>query len=273
MSQSSPAPIEADPAPSQDNGQDNAQKSPNVRNSKVGYQLRYLNTDVDIHQVITTLKQQEQGRFLLYGVAGSGKTLLGQYIARKLKSGFDLITASDILARYSGESENNIRGLFDYARLKNRVIMIDEIGYFLTDRRNISHSWETSIINELLTRLELFEGVFIGTTNFELDSYIDHAFYRRFDLKIKFGYLTPAQAKTLFSETLKRMKIDVQSKQQLITCYAELNRMTKLTPADFALASRKARFIYDTLTPERLLGLIKDEISIKPDVERRRIGF
>jgi len=59
----------------------------------------------------------------------------------------------------------------------------------------------------------------------------------------------------------------------LINCYKELNRISKVTPADFALAVRKAPFLYDRLTPEILLHIIKDEIKIKPDVEKRSIGF
>jgi len=136
---------------------------------------------------VRILKRNKTGQFLFYGVAGSGKTLLAEYIAKKLKTGLSFITAADILARYNGESEQNIRYIFEDAEECGDVLLIDEIGYFLTDRRKVSHSWETSQINELLTRLELFNGVFIGTTNFELDGFVDHAFYRRFDLKIKFN--------------------------------------------------------------------------------------
>jgi len=154
-----------------------------------------LNNDVDINKIIRILRRNKIGQFLFYGVAGSGKTLLGEYIAEKLKTGLMLVTASDILARYSGESEANIRDIFEEAETRNLVLLIHEIGYFLTDRRKVSHSWETSQINELLTRLEMFNGIFIGTTNFELDGFVDHAFYRRFDLKIKFNYMKSSQAR------------------------------------------------------------------------------
>jgi len=241
--------------------------------SKVDYQLKYLNTDVDINRVVKILQQKNSGRFLFYGVAGSGKSLLGEYIAKELDAELEMVTASDISARYNGESEQNIRQIFDLAEELQKVLLIDEIGYFLTDRRNVAHSWETSTTNEFLTRLELFNGIVIGTTNYELEGYIDHAFYRRFDLKIKFNYLKYAQAKNLFDETLKQLNVSSLSKESLDSCYKELSHMVKLTPADFSLAVRKAPYLYDTVTPETLLKMIKDEVGIKPDVESRRIGF
>jgi len=238
-----------------------------------GYNIRYINTDINITKLIPRLRRLKKGRFLFYGVAGSGKSLLGAYIAKELKINLFMVTGSDILARYSGESESNIRQIFEEAEERKAVLLIDEIGYFLSDRRNVSHSWEVSQTNEFLTRLELFDGIVIGTTNYELDGYIDHAFYRRFDLRVKFNYLKPAQAKNLFRDSMKRLNILPKGMSGLAPCYSELNSMTKLTPADFALAVRKAPFLYERLNPSILLNMIKEEISIKPDVEHRSIGF
>ncbi len=236
------------------------------------YDIRYLNTDVDIEKIISRLLFLKGGKFLFYGAAGSGKSLLGAYMAKKLRKEFHLVTGSDLLGRYSGESEKQIRDIFDLATDNDYVLCIDEIGYFLGDRRNFTHAWETSQVNEFLTRLELFDGIFIGTTNYELEEYIDHAFYRRFDLKVKFDYLKPDQAKSLFRDTLKHNNVDVQG-SKLSNCYSTLNQLTKVTPSDFSLAARKARFLYDRLTPSVLIELLAAEVMIKPDVVHRKIGF
>ena len=68
--------------------------------------------------------------------------------------------------------------------------MIDEVDSFLRDREGAHHGWEVTQVNKMLTRTENFDGVFNDSTNL-MDGF-DLTALRRFDLKIRFGYLAPA---------------------------------------------------------------------------------
>ena len=58
------------------------------------------------------------------------------------------------------------------------ILLIDEVDSFLQDRRHAQRSWELSGVNEMLTQMESYQGVFIGSTN--LMSSLDSAALRRF---------------------------------------------------------------------------------------------
>ena len=72
--------------------------------------------------------------------------------------------ASDLLSCWVGATEQNIARAFEEARKDDAVLLIDEADSFLQDRRGAGHSWEVTQVNEVLTQMENFEGVFIATT-------------------------------------------------------------------------------------------------------------
>lgn len=61
----------------------------------------------------------------------------------------------------------------------------------MRDRTGARRSWEVSQVNELLTQMEAFEGIFVASTN--LIDTLHAASLRRFDFDVKFGYLTREQ--------------------------------------------------------------------------------
>ena len=132
---------------------------------KTGYSLDFLNTDVDITAVIAGLKRRASGSFCFYGPAGTGKSELARHIADNIGRPYLLRRASDILDKYVGESEKNIAAMFSEARQQDAVLVLDEADSFLADRNDAQRSWEVTQVNELLTQIESFEGVFICTTN------------------------------------------------------------------------------------------------------------
>jgi transitional endoplasmic reticulum ATPase len=95
------------------------------------------------------------------------------------------------LDKYVGESEKNIADMFAVARQQNAVLVLDEADSFLADRRNAQRSWEVTQVNELLTQMEAFDGIFICTTN--LMEKLDPASIRRFAFKVRFDPMTPDQ--------------------------------------------------------------------------------
>jgi transitional endoplasmic reticulum ATPase len=94
-----------------------------------------------------------------------------------------------LLGAYVGENEQRIAAAFREAEQENAVLLLDEVDSFLQDRRQARQSWEVTLVNEMLTQMESFNGIFIASTN-RLDG-LDQATLRRFDLKMKFGYLKP----------------------------------------------------------------------------------
>ena len=92
------------------------------------------------------------------------------------------------------------------------------------------------MVNEMLTQMERFEGVFIASTN--LMGGLDPAALRRFDLKVKFDFLKPAQAAALLARYCSGLNLPAPNAGEL----ARLGRLNCLTPGDFAAVVRQSRF-------------------------------
>lgn len=232
---------------------------------ELDYNVDMLNADCNIGEVSEGIIDKGQARICLYGPPGTGKSAFGRYIADM--SGKQLLVkkASDIISPYVGESEQNMARIFNEAMQQNAVLLLDEADTYLQDRKNLQRSWEVSGVNEMLTQIEAFEGVFICSTNL-MDS-LDSAALRRFDLKIKFGHLNKSQAWCLFSDTAKRLSINLDYAVQ-----DKLNFLNTLAPGDFATVLRQSRFspIKDSWD---LLGRLSAECAIKPEGNKHSIGF
>jgi len=135
-----------------------------------------------------------QAKIIFYGTPGTGKTLTAYSIAKELNKPILSLDASKILSMYVGESEKNVRRLFDEyyeisEKLKTKpVLLLNEADQFLSTRTTASFSSADKMHNQMqnifLEQLERFEGLLIATTN--LLETIDNAFSRRFDYKIEF---------------------------------------------------------------------------------------
>ena len=133
-------------------------------------------------------------KIIFYGHPGTGKTLTAKAIAKELNKPILSLDSSKILSMYVGESEKNVRRLFDEyyeisEKLKTKpVLLLNEADQFLSTRTTAAFSSADKMHNQMqnifLEQLEKFEGVLIATTN--LLETIDSAFSRRFDYKIKF---------------------------------------------------------------------------------------
>lgn len=97
-------------------------------------------------------------------------------------------------------TEKNIASAFKEAEREKAILLIDEADSFLQDRGHSQHSWETTQVNEMLTQIEAFEGIFIATTN--LIETLDAASLRRFDVKVRFDVMSFDQAKALLAAHL-----------------------------------------------------------------------
>ena len=173
--------------------------------------------------------------------------------------------ASDILSAWLGSTEQNLARMFRQAANDSAVLLLDEADSFLQDRSRARQSWEVTQVNELLTQLEAFEGIFIATTN--LMDHLDSAALRRFDLKLRFEFLQPDQAWGLFRETAKCLGLDAPG-----SLTSPVRALAFLTPGDFAQVLRQAR-LRQIATPQALLARLREEVALKPQVKRRIAGF
>ena len=173
------------------------------------YQLEYLNTDTDtdtdtdMHSLVTSIAKNKKGKVLLFGPPGCGKTAFAHHLAKTSDRPLMVKRASDIISMGLGETETNLRNMFDEASRDDAILLLDEADSFLQDRRHAERSWELTQVNELLTQMENFNGVFVCATNFM--EHLDQAAMRRFSFKLKFDYLKPDQSELLFNNTLKKL--------------------------------------------------------------------
>lgn len=200
------------------------------------YDAGLLNADTDMLQLADGLAANRSARLCLYGPPGTGKTAYGRWLAERLGMPFLLYTASDLISKWVGESEKNIAAAFRRAESENALLLVDEVDSFLQDRAHARQSWEVTMVNEMLTRMEAYSGVFIASTN--LMGGLDPAALRRFDLKVCFDFLLPDQAALLLARYLASLELEPATKTEL----GRLRSLRNLTPGDFAAVVRQNRF-------------------------------
>ena len=230
------------------------------------YDPRFVNTSADLVAISERLQAHPRGSLCLYGPSGTGKTAFGRWLADRLGRPLLVKRASDLLGPYVGMTEQNIATAFREAAENNAVLLIDEVDSFLQDRRRAQRSWEVSQVNEMLTQMEMFPGLFIASTNLMDD--LDPATLRRFDVKLRFDYLKPAQARGMLVCQCADLGLPEPDEKAL----AAIERMPVLTPGDFAVIRRKARICGISSVAE-LLGVLMEECALKEDGQKRGIGF
>ncbi len=139
-------------------------------------------------------KKGIEAKIIFYGVAGTGKTLTALALAKSLKKDVLSFDCSKILSMYIGESEKNVRNIFDkYYELRSQtksepVLLLNEADQFLSSRASGGMSSSDKMHNQMqnifLEQIEKFDGILIATTN--LLENLDKAFSRRFNYKIEF---------------------------------------------------------------------------------------
>lgn len=112
------------------------------------------------------------GGILLYGPPGTGKTMLAKAIAHEIDATFFLISPAQVLSKWVGEAEQNIRKLFDAAKAEPQaVIFIDEIEALVPRRQTDTSSVMQRVVPQILQELEGFDRqdgrclLFVGATN------------------------------------------------------------------------------------------------------------
>ena len=129
---------------------------------------------------------------LLHGPPGTGKTLIAKAVASETNAHFTSINGPEIISKYYGESEKQLREIFEEAASNApAIIFIDELDSIAPKREDVSGEVERRVVAQLLTLLDGMQGrdnvVVIGATNRQ--DAIDPALRRpgRFDREIEIG--------------------------------------------------------------------------------------
>jgi SpoVK/Ycf46/Vps4 family AAA+-type ATPase len=192
-------------------------------------------TTVDVPGLVASLRNSPHARMCFYGVPGTGKSALAVHLAEALGRPVILKRCSDLLGTYVGESERFVAAAFEAAREQEAVLIMDEVDSFLISRQSAQRHHEVTLVNEFLQQMEAFDrGIFVATTN--LMDRLDEATLRRFDLKVCFEYLRPAQAVELMRRACTALGVHESGCEELV------RGLHKLAPGDFALVMRQARF-------------------------------
>lgn len=238
------------------------------------YHLEYINTKTDLKSIIDTLDKQEgnekTARLLFYGEPGTGKSEFGKELAKELGMKADIIYSSDILSKFVGETEGNIKNIFKKAKEKNRVLIIDEIDSLIFDRRGAHTNHEVSAVNEILKRMENFDGIFIGTTN-NLDQ-LDKASIRRFDMVIEFKHVNKEKIVDVFKTY--STKAGIKHKKIPVEVIHRLKQLSNVSLGDFGAALRRSKFS-PIKTHKEFLKVLEEmvEVKTKNSYSSKTMGF
>ena len=129
---------------------------------------------------------------LLHGPPGTGKTMIAKAVANETNAHFTSINGPEIISKYYGESEKQLREIFDDAASNApAIIFIDELDSIAPKREDVSGEVERRVVAQLLTLMDGMQGrdnvVVIGATN--RPDAIDQALRRpgRFDRELEIG--------------------------------------------------------------------------------------
>ena len=192
-------------------------------NEKVGRQIEDLSQMLDgerLTAIQTRLK--EHGRrtgfaCLFYGAPGTGKTESVLQIARSTGRDIMQVDMSEIKSKWVGESEQNIKAVFDNYRTfcktcdKTPILLFNEADAILGTRMNNAlravDKMENTIQNIVLQEMETLDGIMIATTNLEQN--LDPAFERRFIYKVRFERPDIEQRKNIWLSMLPTLNSDM----------------------------------------------------------------
>ena len=126
---------------------------------------------------------------LFAGASGTGKTMAAEVLARELHLDLYRIDLSSVVSKYIGETEKNLRRIFDAAEEGGAILLFDEADALFGKRSEVkdSHDRYANIeVSYLLQRMESYRGLAILTTN--LKSALDTAFLRRIRFIVQFAF-------------------------------------------------------------------------------------
>ncbi|NGZ08272.1 MAG: ATP-binding protein [Nitrospira sp. LK70] len=136
---------------------------------------------------------------LFTGLSGTGKTMAAEVLARELRLDLYRVDLSVVVSKYIGETEKNLKEVFDAAEEGGVLLLFDEADALFGKRSEVrdSHDRYANIeVGYLLQRMEAYQGLAILTTN--LKSSLDPAFQRRLRFTVNFPFPDAAQREAIW---------------------------------------------------------------------------
>jgi SpoVK/Ycf46/Vps4 family AAA+-type ATPase len=189
---------------------------------------------------------------LFAGASGTGKTLAAEVLAHELRLDLYRIDLSSVVSKYIGETEKNLRRVFDAAEEGGAILLFDEADALFGKRSEIkdSHDRYANIeVSYLLQRMEAYRGLAVLTTN--LKSSLDTAFLRRIRFIVHFPFPDTAQRAEIWRRTLP---------QRLPTEGLDMNKLARLNVAGGNIrniALNAAFLAADAHEPVRMIHMLR----------------
>jgi ATPase family associated with various cellular activities (AAA) len=194
---------------------------------------------------------------LFAGASGTGKTMAAEVIAQELQLDLYRIDLSSVVSKYIGETEKNLRRVFNAAESGSTILLFDEADALFGKRSDVKDShdrYANMEVSYLLQRMEAYRGLAILTTN--LKDSIDTAFLRRLRFVIKFPFPDAAQRREIWQRVFPK---EVPIRSLDLTKLSKLNvsggniRNIALSAAFLAAESDQA------IAMQHLLGATQSE--------------
>ena len=242
------------------------------------YSLEGLNIkgSLSLDRIVDAIRNFQQGsdgaidrprmNLLLSGAPGTGKTEFVKYLGSVLNTKVIVKMGSDLLDKYVGGTEQNIRSAFAEAEEEKAILFLDEIDGLVQSRERAMRSWEVTQVNELLHCMENFNGVMIGATNFSAN--LDSAILRRFTFKLEFDYLEET-GKKLFFERMFHTTLTPEE-------YHELAQIPMLAPGDFRTVRQSFFYLGSQFGNRDYIEALAHESEVKNSnkfAPKSKIGF
>jgi transitional endoplasmic reticulum ATPase len=204
---------------------------------------------------------------LLHGPPGTGKTLLAKAVANETNAHFIVINGPEIMSKYVGGSEEQLRELFEEAEENSpSIIFIDELDAIAPKRAEVTGDVERRTVAQLLTLMDGLksrgEVVVIGATN--RPDAIDEALRRpgRFDREIEIG---------VPSKKERREILEIHTRRMPLSDNVNLDKITEVTHgfvgADLeALCKEAAMRVLRRILPE-----IQTDKEVPPEILEKMI--
>lgn len=172
---------------------------------EIALQVRHRSTVYDAWGFRSIMNRGFGISVLFAGESGTGKTMAAEVIANELNVNLYRIDLSAVVSKYIGETEKNLRRVFDAAEDGGVGLFFDEADALFGKRSEVkdSHDRYANIeINYLLQRMEAFGGLAILVTN--MKSALDQAFMRRLRFIVNFPFPGPAERKLIWQRAFPK---------------------------------------------------------------------
>ena len=189
---------------------------------------------------------------LFAGESGTGKTMAAEVIANDLRLDLYRIDLSAVVSKYIGETEKNLRRLFNAAEDSGAILFFDEADALFGKRSEVkdSHDRYANIeINYLLQRMEAYSGLAILATN--MKSALDTAFMRRLRFVVNFAFPDRSDRKRMWQKVFP---------SDTPTCGLDYDRLARfnLTGASIHNIALSAAFLAAKLDTPVTMPLVLD---------------